>query len=206
MARKAATQVNPEPAPRPRKSRKKWIVLGIVLVILALLGYGGYVVAKKMTGPAIGTIIQSAPDTAARTPVEQEEFDGTHFTFNHPITYIEQPTKANPGDIEDRAFLSTGMQGGYITIVLSNFAGTTLDDNPSYSLRNGNPTKYQRKTVVVKNEQVVIFTSNDGQQLQQSAFWLHQGKLLTFSLTGIANDPTTAQSEFLSMVESLTWK
>lgn len=205
----AKTAPLPETPPTKRKFhfrlRKKWIVLIIIVLILGALAGAGYMVARNLTGPAVGTIVQSVPDKGDQTKPELAQFDGKIFSFIHPLSYIEQPTKANPGDIEDHAFLSAAMTSQYLTIVIIPLPTGNLSDNPSYTMRAQNPDKYQRKLVTVGNDQITVFTANDGQQLQQTAFWPHQGKLLTMSLTGVATDVPTAQSEFLSMVESLTW-
>lgn len=193
-------------APRRRRLPRKLIILGIVLLVIAALVGAGLLVARNLNGPASGTIVKSVPDEGIQQPAAQVEFDGTTFSFVHPQTYVEQQVKPNPGDIEDRVYLSTVMNGGYLNIAVTPFANTSLSDNASYSMRESNPNKYQRKLVMVRGEQVTIFTANDGQQLQQTAFWPHAGKLMTFSLTGVATDVSSSQSEFLSMVESLSWR
>lgn len=184
---------------------KKWVVFLAVLFVITALADCGFMVAHNLTGPAVGTIIKSVPTKGDQTKPALAQFDGKNFSFIHPLTYVEQTTKQNPGDIEDHAFLSTGMTSEYLTIVITPLPTGNLSDNSAYLMRTQSPDKYQRKLVTVGNEQVTIFTANDGQQLQQTAFWPHQGKLLTMALTGVATDVPTAQSEFLSMVESLTW-
>lgn len=204
MVRAAAQQ--PEPATTKQKSRKKkWIVLGVIVVIVGLLIGVGFIVSRSLTGPAVGTVIKSVPMKGDTTPVQLVEFDGKNFSFVHPLTYVPQTTQHNPGDIEDYAFLSTSMTSQFLAVVVTPLPSGGLSDNSDYITRMQNPKKYQRKLVMVRNEQVTIFTANDGQQLQQTAFWPHQGKLLTMALTGVATDVPTAQSEFLSMVESLSW-
>lgn len=203
---KAVAIDQPKVPSRIRRIPKKFIILGVVLLVVAALVAAGFMVAKNLNGPATGEIVKSVPDEGVQQPATQVEFDGTTFSFVHPMTYVEQQTKLNPGDIEDRVYLSTVMNGGYLNIAVAPFADASLSDNASYSMRQSDPGKYQRKLIMVRGEQVTIFTANDGQQLQQTAFWPHAGKLMTFSETGVASDVSSSQSEFLSMVESLSWR
>lgn len=212
LRKKQVTDTDKAAATKPAKTRKrlsrKWIILIVILVILVVLGLAGYVVARRLTGPAVGTIVTNMPPEAHQNPPDLEQFDGTTFSFVHPVTYIEQTQKPKAGntDLEDRTFISTGMTSQLLTAVVTKFPSGNLNDESSYIIRNQDPKKYQRKVVVVQNEQVVIFTHDDGGQLQQTAFWPHAGKLLTFSLTGVAQDTQASSSEFLSMVESITWR
>lgn len=194
-------------APKKRRSRKKWIVLGVVLVIVLVLAGVGYTMARRLTGPAVGTIIAGVPDYKKQPDVQLEQFDGKLFSFVHPMTYIEQSTKPQPNDtqLESHTFLSTTMNGGVLVATVSKLPSNNPGDDASYYARTQDPKKYAAKTVVVQNEQVFIFTSNDGQQLQQTAYWPHKGMMLTFSLTGVANDVQSSTSEYLGMVESITW-
>jgi hypothetical protein len=73
-------------------------------------------------------------------------------------------------------------------------------------MRYQNSKKYSRKVLVVKNEQVTVFTADDGTQLEQSAFWLHGGKLLIMTLTGLSGDNQMSINEFTAMVQSITWR
>lgn len=194
-----------KPSIKNIRHKKAWLV---VLVLLAVLVCGGAVVARTLSGPAIGTVETSMPSAAPPPQVELAQFDGTIFSFVHPVTLVEQTLKQQPiaGQIEAKTFLTSGMTGEYLTIVVAKFNGTSLQDDPSYLSRMQDDKKYQRKNIVVKNQTVTIFTSNDGQQLQQAAFLLHEGKEMSFVLTGIASNTQTMQEEFTTMLQSVTWR
>jgi hypothetical protein len=192
---------------RPKKMKRRTKLLTIMIVLVVLGGGGWFMYLKTLTGPAVGTVVMTMAATEKKPQVELEQFDGTNISFVHPMNFVEQSTKAqtNLTDIEHHNFLSTGMTGQYLTVVITKFAGSSLNDDSSYSMRIQDPKRYQRKTTVVKNEQVTVFSSDDGQQFGQVAFWQHGDKLLTMSLTGIAGDNQTTINEFNAMVGSVVW-
>jgi len=194
---------------RNRKKLSKKARFFRFVVVLVLIGGGGwYVYQKTLTGPAVGTVMASATATDPKPQVELEQFDGTYFSFVHPMNFIEQVAKPQPNlnDIEHHTFLSTAMTSQYLTTIVEKFTSTNLSDDSSYNMRFQNPKKYQRKILVVKNEQVTVFTTDDGTQFEQSAFWLHGGKLLIMTLTGLSGDNQVTINEFTAMVQSLVWR
>lgn len=191
--------------PKKRLSGRKKVLL-VLVVFLALLGGSGYALSQTLTGPAIGTVVTNLPAVTKPTEVELEQFDGTLFSFVHPMSYIEQANKPNPNNLEARTFISSGMATRIVTIVVTKFQSGRLEDDPSYLMRSQETTKYKMRSLVIKNEKVVVFNSTDPQQYQQAAFWPHQGKLLTFTMTGVASDPEGMNKEYQYMLESISWR
>jgi hypothetical protein len=191
--------------PKKRWSRRKTALLVTVLVIGALAA-AGYIAKRSLTGPAVGTIITTMPASTRQQQVELEQFDGTQISFVHPQTYIEQVSKPVPGELEHHIFVSSGMVSKVLTVVVTPLPSGKLEDNASYYMRAQNSAKYHVKTTVVKNEKVVIFSSNDGQQFQQTGFWPHAGKLLTFTMSGVASDMPGMTAEYQDMMTSISWR
>jgi hypothetical protein len=197
---------NTRPKLKKHMSRKKKAL--ITLTLLGLLAGGAFYAAQQfMSGPAVGTVVSSMPALTRTPEVELVQFDGTHFSFARPITYIDQTPKPDPGTkiLESRTFVASGMMSKILTATVVGLPSGKPEDDSSYFMRAQNPTKYQMRSIVVKNEKVTVFTSNDGQQYQQSGFWPHGGKLLTFTMTGVASDIPGMNSEYQSMLESVSW-
>lgn len=197
---------HPEPAPKRKKSRKKKFI--VLFIVLGLIGGSGYMLSRTLTGPAVGTAVSSLPNTTRQQPIELEQFDGTTFSFVHPITYVEQNIKAqpNPNNLESRTFISTGMVSRVLTITVSKLPSNKLEDDASYTMRAQNPSKYQMRPAVLKNEKVVVATSSDGQQYQQVAFWAHEGKLMTFTMSGMATNTQAMTAEYNEMIGTISWR
>ncbi len=191
--------------PHQKISRKKIWLVALIILVLVISGIG-YAVQKLMTGPAIGTVITNLPAASPPAEVELQQFDGTHFYFAHPMTYIEQPVKPQPNVLESRSFVSSGMTTKSVTINITKFPSNQLEDDPSYVLRKQNPAKYQMKPLVIKNEKVVIATDTSGQEFQQIAFWVHGGKLMTLTMSGVSTDPKMMAAEHETMVSSVSWR
>lgn len=192
--------------PKPLASRWKFL---IAIIVLASLGGGGWFVAHQlMAGPAIGTVMLPPEATQPKPQVELEQFDGTNFSIVHPLTMMRQDTKPQPNlsQLEAHSFVSTTLNGQYLSAIVSKLPSGSLTDDSSYYSRNQDPTNYKKKILVVKNEQVIVFTSSDGQQMIQAAFWAHGSKLLTVVLTSMEGDTASSVAEFTKIVQSLTWR
>lgn len=185
---------------------KKWMV--ILAVVLLLAGGGTYGARKFMSQPAVGTSISSLPSASRTTPVELEQFDGTLFSFVHPMSYIEQITKptANTTSLESRTFISSSMVSKVLTITISKLPSGKLEDESSYVMRTQNPDKYKIRPTVLKNEKVLIATNNDGQQYQQTAFWPHGDRLMIFTMTGAAGNAQAMTAEYQAMIGTISWR
>jgi hypothetical protein len=124
------------------------------------------------------------------------------------MTYIEQAAKPqpNPSQLESHSFISSGIVSKVLTVIITKLPSGKFDDDPSYYMRTQNSARYKMKAMVVKNETVVTFTDTSSEQYQQAAFWVHAGKLLTFTMTGVASDKPAMTAEFNDMVRSISWR
>lgn len=199
--------VTAKPPRQKRRLRKRWVVLIILVLLLGAVGGGGYAMRKTLTSPVNGEVVETLPISPQQTPIGLAQFDGTYFSFVHPETYIEQPTGSQkiPNELESHIFVSSGMVSHIVTIVVSQLPSGNLNDDSSYYMRTQDPARYHMKTSVIKNEKVITFTNNDGSQYEQTAFWAHGGKLMTFAMTGIAADTPSMTVEYTDMVNSVTW-
>lgn len=187
-----------------RKSRKRAALI-VLLVLLIIVSGIAYAANKLLTGPSNGTIVNNLPVVSSPSAIELQQFDGTHFSFVHPMTYVEQKLKPEAAVLESRSFVSSGMLRKVLTAAVTSLPSGKLEDDPSYTMRQQNPDKYQMKYIVVKNERVAIATSVTSQEFQQTAFWPHGGKLLTFTMTGVTVEPKAMAAEHEAMVNSVSW-
>ncbi|MDB5181776.1 MAG: hypothetical protein JWP13_539 [Candidatus Saccharibacteria bacterium] len=201
-----STETNTAPTTPRKRSRKRKGLIALVVVLL-VLGAGIYGAQRFLTGPSVGTAVSSLPAASRTTPIELEQFDGTTFSFVHPMTYMKQATKPAPNSVnlESHTFVSSGMTSKVLTATVSKLPSTKLEDDPSYSMRAQNPDRYKIKSVVLKNEKVMIATNSDGQQFQQTAFWVHGDKLLTFTMTGTATNTQAMTAEYQDMIGTISW-
>lgn len=200
--------VQTQPKKPRRKLRKRWVVLIVLFILLAAAAGGAYAARKTLTSPAVGNVVSTLPPVTRDSDVELQQYDGTAISFVEPMTYIEQAGKGQqlPNQIESHTFISSGVVSKVVTVTVSKLPSGRLEDDSSYYMRTQNPAKYKMKAIVVKNETVVIFRNTDTQQYQQTAFWAHAGKLLTFNMSGVANDIPGMTQEFNDMVNSVTWR
>lgn len=179
----------------------------VFAIVLLALGGSVYGAQRFMSGPAVGNSISSLPSATKSTPIELEQFDGTLFSFVHPMSYIEQVTKpaANATSLESRTFISSGMVSKVLVVTVSKLPSGKLEDDSSYAMRQQNPDKYKLQSTVIKNEKVMLATNSDGQQYQQTAFWPHGDKLLTFTMTGTASNIPAMTAEYQDMIGTISW-
>lgn len=194
--------------PKKRRLGKRRMLLLVLLVILAAVAGGFFAMRQALNSPAVGNVVTTLPQSTRQATIELEQFDGANFSFVHPMTYIKQTTKQQPlpNEIESHTFMSSGVVSKMLIISLTKFPSGKLDDDASYYMRTQNPSRYKMRTIVVKNETVATFTDSSDQQYQQTAFWTHGGKLLTFTLSGVAADTPSMTREFNDMVQSIGWR
>lgn len=210
---KTEKPARPQKAPKPVRIRKKWPRKRKVLVTLAVLavlaGGGIYGANRTLTGPAVGTVVNTMPAVTRKPQVELKQFDGTNFSLAMPVTFTEQAvrpgTNSGTNNIETRTFMSNEMITQVLVTTVTKLTGK-LEEDPSYMLRTQDSSKYKMKSIVLKNEKVVIFTANDTQQMQQTAFWPHGGRLLTMTLSGVATDVQVTTAQFDDMLTSVNWR
>lgn len=204
---KAAKPPKPVKVRKPLSRKKKALI--ILAVFLVLLGGGVYAANKTLTGPAVGTIVTTMPAVTRKPQVELKQFDGTNFSLALPVTFTEQAVKpgANSGtnNLETHTFISNEMITQVLVTTVTKLNGA-VEEDPSYMVRAQEPAKYKMKPIVVKNEKVIIFTANDTQQMQQTVFWAHGGKLLTMTLSGVATDIQITTAQFDDMIASIVWR
>lgn len=192
--------------PRPPKKSKKRVFWLVLLAIVAVLGLVGYRMAQSLLGPAYGTVVTTVPlAQQAPPPVELEQFDGKHLSFARPITYEQRPPRPDEAkSLESHTFISSGMISKVLLVTVNTLPSGRLEDDASYHMRTLNPDRYKIREIKVKEEKVMIATNTA--EHQQTAFWPHGGKLLTFTLTGLSTDSATVNEEYEKMLQSVTWK
>lgn len=187
------------------KVPKKLIVFSSVLVVLAVVGGVGYKVIKPLSQPVQGTLVVTPIVNTTDKPVAYKLSQGSIVSFEYPDSFVEQTVK--PSDkigLESHTFVSSNLTTVMLNTVVLNFPSNKLDDDPSYALRKTRPNQYTLKTVQIKNEPVVIATGL--QDSTRTAFWVHQGKLFTVTLSGLITDVEATDKAYQHLLDSVIWK
>lgn len=180
-----------------------WLVLLLVVVVVGFIGYRS---VQSLLGPARGTVVTTVPVAPqVPPPVELEQFDGKYLSFARPITYeLRTPKQAGSNSLESNTFISSGMVSKVLLVTVTSLPSGRLEDDPSYSMRTLNSDRYKIREIKVKGEKVMI--AADATEHQQTAFWPHGGKLLTFTLTGLSTDTAAVSEEYEKMLQSVAWR
>lgn len=195
--------------PKQPKSRKrkfaKWLTIFAVLSIM--LGAGGYAASQMLIGPSEGVIVNAVPEFRSRAvpAVEYEQYEGTYLTFAYPNTYKVQPAnKDNPNGLETHTLIASGLMSKIVTVTASRLPSGRLEDDASYYMRTLNPQTYKITPQTIQGEKVMV--ALNAKDSQQSAFWAHGGKLLTFTISSISINSEATMQEYQKMLESVRWR
>lgn len=193
----------------PKRRRKKAIILGTLLVLLAGLTAAGFGVYRMMIGPAQGTVIAEPGAVSSPPPApELEQFDGTYVSFVHPASYVQQPPQSdNNHTLETHIFLAAGMMSKVLTLTVTNLPSGRLEDDASYYMRSLHPEIYRISMQTIAGDKVAL--AMDSRDNQESAFWVHKTpsgpELLTFTLTTASINSQATGDEYQKMLQSVTW-
>ena len=195
------------PKSKKRRNRKKIITVMSILLILICLSAASYAAYKMLLGPSDGIVVNSISDNHVKSvsAPELEQFDGSYVYFAHPATFVLQPpSKDDVNNLETHTFIASGMMNKILTVIVTKLPSAKLEDDSSYLMRNLHPETYKLSAQTVQGEKVVVALNS--KDAQQAAFWVHGGKLLTFTISSVTiNSQETAQ-EYQKMLESVRWR
>ncbi len=192
-----------------RKRMPRWLKrLIVAIVVLGVLGGLGYAVLRISSGPSEGTITNDmTADSSKPTmpPVQYEQFDGKYVSFTHTNVYQEQTAKGDdPNSLESHTFVASGLTHKILSIIVTPLPSGKLVDDPAYYMRSLHPDQYKITNMIVSGEKVALVES--AVEEQRAAFWVHGGKLLTFTLSSVSVDAKATAAEYQAMLTSVTWR
>ncbi|HEX8182538.1 MAG TPA: hypothetical protein VF575_02960 [Candidatus Saccharimonadales bacterium] len=196
-----------EPKKPKRSLRNKFKRSIVLLFVTAGLAGVVYICAQMLVGPSEGIIVNAIPENPSQTQsaVELEQFEGVHMTFAYPNTYQVQPaTKDNSNSLETHLLRASGMMSKILTVTVVALPSGRLEDDASYLMRSLHPETYKLTPQTIQGEKVIVALNE--KDSQQAAFWVHQGKLLTFTITSVTINSEATAGEYQKMLESVRWR
>lgn len=169
---------------RHDKKRQQKVVL--FLLVIAFFLALGYLLWHFLNRPAIGTIHPgklSQVDGFDRNK-EKKRYDGKYVDFSYPAVYDEKRHEIFVnGPVKESVFLSADENNGRKIAVLAEKRETRdFEVSPSVQMRLNEPKKYVKKEFVEENFRGIIFVK-DSQVFEQTAFFFHDGLLVSVSVT-----------------------
>ncbi len=143
-----------------KRSKRFWVITAIFIVVLVLV----LLVAKNLTDPSEGVVIESKKSTAKVINREiSVRTDGKTVSFSRPAKFKEMPTpELSSQDVEKFNYLNPETISQNLTIQIRKLPSGVLSNDSSYNLRKINPAKYKIETKEINGNTFVIFTDVDG--------------------------------------------
>lgn len=178
---------------RSRCSRL-WLGIAIVLVASVVLA------ARFLSAPSQGHQVPATDhqlasrQTARPQPVAPvSTLDNSYFSLALPPGYLAQAPTALTGLLYSQTITKPGDFGSLIiNLAVKGLPGGDLSQDSNYSLRLGQADRYTLSRQTVGGE--TVYVANDHQSAAVVAFWPHDGKLATISVSSGLADPSTGDN------------
>lgn len=171
--------------------KKKIILPGILILILLLGGIGFYILSlppketlsKEFKEEAVTKLLgRKANLNPEAIPAGNTQYNGKYISFQYPakalIYTYNKDTKRN---IEDLSF-DIKSPKLIFNMTVTDHSGT-FNDVPAASLREQRLYEYKKSEPVVDNTKGIVYFKS-GQSPEKTGFFIANGKLFTFSVTG----------------------
>lgn len=187
------------------KSKRRWLRRSLLATSLVILIIGGWLLFRSYNRPAEGVVTNQAAKPSA--PIEYEVQDGQALSFHHESGYKAKPVQKSAIYSEQYVYSKVDpatASSRNLSVSIRLLTATTLNDEAGYKIRKDNPATYVPSTQDVNEEQVVVFSkSSDG--FEQTAFWIHNGKLLSMSLSSNYVTAGKLGTELTDILKSVKW-
>jgi hypothetical protein len=162
-----------------------------ILILLGLLGYGGYLFWNYANTPMTprsqeddlrrvldGRAIRVAPTALPG----DKKYDGQYMTFEYPGNGYILPRKNNVPAILEH--IDVEIKEPRLSIVAAAMASSekTLEEVPGVNMRRQQKEVYREDQVIVGPEKTSVFSRLDG--TEKTVFVFYNGRLFTLSVTG----------------------
>ena len=186
------------------KNKKRLIKFAVFIVFVVIISG----IAAKLNAPAKGVVnqhpkAQSKPRLVAAQSAPSTQ-QTAYYELNLPAGFAVVPSAAPPNGILAVQSLTKQLAIGKLVIAI---AVKPLPDggaqaDSAYQLRIVHPERYTFTTKTIKGDTVSI--ANDSQSAGVVAFWPHQGKLATISLTmGFEGPPGDGNADELEQLQTI---
>ncbi len=125
--------------------------------------------------------------TPVSQPTQWTTYNGAAISFSYPSWATIHPSEAPTArKIIDQLHFSIGEPRTYMTIQVIDFPDlTSINDYPSVSFRRTNSGTYEERNVLLQSHPGIGFIKNQQDGVEDSSFFLIQGKVYFFVATGI---------------------
>ena len=202
----AISMVDPaENLSQPRAvHRTAWVLsltaMGIV-VGLAIVG-----VVRFLNGPVTATSGPTlAQVQASSTPKPSTiQLAGLYFEMTYPALFDQVGRLKNDAQALEQYNISSKKDYRRVMAVsVRTLPSNLLDDDSSYKFRHISGKDYLERSDKLAGEAAAVMSKTDNSEV--TLFWVHQGKLLTISIT--SSNPNDLVAEYMKAVEpTLRWR
>ncbi len=189
--------------PKLRSKKRLGLLLGVAIIVAA-----AFIGFKMINSPAEGAIKNVLPAAAPNEPkTSYIEKQGTYITFSYPDKY-EDNKAARPTNTDLEHFLLLGRQNGarLLAITVTQLPSGKLIDDSGYSFRLNHKETYVQSTTKLPNGQTAMIMANQTVNFEKTAFIMYGTKLASVALSSAGGQQDELQTEFDSIVSSVTWK
>lgn len=177
----------------------------MALIVVAGIVVAGWLLFRSYNKPAEGTVTNQVPKPVA--PTEYEVQDGQAVSFHYEKGYQAKSVQTSKIYSEQYVFSKVDpstASSRSLSVSVRPLTTTTLADEAGYKLRKDNPSTYKPSIQHISGEKVDVFTkTNEGNE--QTAFWVHKGKLLSMSLSSTYTSASSLQAELTNILQSVVW-
>lgn len=172
-----------------KMKRKKWIILIIFLIILAIIFFWG-------SRPRKGKIIVKKTDEVSQIKTEKQRYENEFLTFEYPDDYVKR-SEGNNLWLNGKLRIAES-----ITLLCRDFEGN-IDDDSGVKMRQVKTDEYDEEMINIAGVEGLLFIKKD--KSERTAFVLKNGILISFSMTANSNDEKIGE-KFREMIESWEWR
>lgn len=184
-----------------------WAAWGSAMLVMGVMVGGVIVVLMKLVnGPAEASLPKTKISLSNATPTPDPSISqlvGQTFTFNYSHIFDQvSGMKTDSGSIEQFNIGSKSNYRRLIAVDVRREQIATLSDDASYRIRQLHPETYTESVRKTATGSVDVMAKND--KLEQTMFWLRDGKLMMISVT--STDVTDNVAAFMKEItDTVRW-
>ncbi len=187
---------------------KKWLILGLILIILALIGWAFWVISrpqpltKQETDQAIEQILGRPVREVAETP-DFLSYEGQYFRISYPGTAKVYPLPSQnsiPDNQLESFSLDVPNPKRVVTVIISK--GSDLTDLSGYQYRQSSSSGYLHQQQSIKDKKIHSFTKPEPNS-EVTAFLQKGNLLMSLSVTG--RQSKEVQELYDQLINQLDW-
>jgi hypothetical protein len=198
-------QKTPAAKENNKKSRRFWVYITIILLLLFV---GAYIIWTFLQKPVISDIRIETKESSADIVKNKEPklYQGKYLTFSYPGDYQELThTISEEKPIRENIFLSaTDLEGQKIAVVVEERETGNFEESPSFQMRLLKPKEYKKESISENGWTGFVFKKNT-QVFEETAFVSKGNFIISVSLSS-AMTIEGLNKALIDILRSLEWK